>query len=148
MATLRTEAVPMDQHQTLPISLLQYLWRHSEVGYVASKGPRKSNLGGMTMEANLNYKLTCYTLEYETKDTDILAAFRVIPQPGVPPEEVGVVVVVESSTGTWRTVWNDGLTSLDRYKGRCYGIEPVPREEDQYIAYVAYPANLLRNGDY
>ncbi|KAL0295574.1 UNVERIFIED_CONTAM: Ribulose bisphosphate carboxylase large chain [Sesamum angustifolium] len=30
------------------------------------------------------YKLTYYTPEYETKDTDILAAFRVTPQPGVP----------------------------------------------------------------
>jgi ribulose-bisphosphate carboxylase large chain len=47
------------------------------------------------------YKFTYYTPEYETKDT-------------------------ESSTGTWTTVWTDGLTSLDRYKGRCYHIEPVP----------------------
>ena len=28
-----------------------------------------------------DYKLTYYTPEYETKDTDILAAFRVTPQP-------------------------------------------------------------------
>ena len=28
------------------------------------------------------YKLTYYTPEYETKDTDILAAFRVTPQIG------------------------------------------------------------------
>ncbi|KAG8472397.1 hypothetical protein CXB51_035385 [Gossypium anomalum] len=34
------------------------------------------------------YKLTYYTPEYEIKDTDILAAFRVTPQSGVPPEEV------------------------------------------------------------
>ncbi|KAD4179305.1 hypothetical protein E3N88_27896 [Mikania micrantha] len=34
-----------------------------------------------------DYKLTYYTPQYETKDTDILAAFRVTPQPGVPPEE-------------------------------------------------------------
>lgn len=33
-----------------------------------------------------DYKLTYYTPEYETKDTDILAAFRVTPQPGVPPD--------------------------------------------------------------
>ncbi|KAL2223584.1 UNVERIFIED_CONTAM: Ribulose bisphosphate carboxylase large chain [Sesamum indicum] len=70
------------------------------------------------------YKLTYYTPEYETKDTDILAAFRVTPQPGVPPEEAGAAVAAESSTGTWTTVWTDGLTSLDRYKGRCYNIEP------------------------
>ena len=42
------------------------------------------------------------------------------PQPGVPPEECGAAVAAESSTGTWTTVWTDGLTTLDRYKGRCY----------------------------
>ncbi|KAJ9129086.1 hypothetical protein P3X46_034138 [Hevea brasiliensis] len=91
-----------------------------------------------------DYKLTYYTPEYQTKDTDILAAFRVTPQPGVPPEEAGAAVAAESSTGTWTTVWTDGLTSLDRYKGRCYGIEPVPGEENQYIAYVAYPLDLFK----
>jgi ribulose-bisphosphate carboxylase large chain len=33
--------------------------------------------------------LTYYTPEYEVKETDILAAFRMTPQPGVPPEEAG-----------------------------------------------------------
>ncbi|RAL38125.1 hypothetical protein DM860_000819 [Cuscuta australis] len=70
-----------------------------------------------------DYKLTYYTPDYETKATDILGAFRVTPQPGVPPEEAGAAIVAESSTGTWTTVWTDGLTSLDRYKGRCYHIE-------------------------
>ncbi|KAL2900139.1 Ribulose bisphosphate carboxylase large chain [Bienertia sinuspersici] len=93
-----------------------------------------------------DYKLTYYTPEYETKDTDILAAFRVSPQPGVPPEEAGAAVAAESSTGTWTTVWTDGLTSLDRYKGRCYHIEPVTGEENQYICYVAYPLNLFEEG--
>src|SRR5690606_1450764 len=92
------------------------------------------------------YKLTYYTPEYENKDTDILAAFRVTPQPGVPPEEAGAAVAAESSTGTWTTVWTDGLTSLDRYKGRCYHIEPVPGEETQFIAYVAYPLDLFEEG--
>ncbi|RYR62259.1 hypothetical protein Ahy_A04g019695 [Arachis hypogaea] len=90
--------------------------------------------------------MTYYTPEYETKDTDILAAFRVTPQPGVPPEEAGAAVAAESSTGTWTTVWTDGLTSLDRYKGRCYNIEPVAGEENQYIAYVAYPLDLFEEG--
>ena len=41
-------------------------------------------------------------------------------------------------------MWTDGLTSLDRYKGRCYGIELVSREENQCIAYVvAYPLDLF-----
>ncbi|KAK8939386.1 hypothetical protein KSP40_PGU019162 [Platanthera guangdongensis] len=64
----------------------------------------------------------------DTEDTDILAAFRVTPQPGVPPEEAGAAVAAESSTGTWTTLWTDGLTSLDRDKGRCYHIEPGWRD--------------------
>ncbi|KAH0452900.1 hypothetical protein IEQ34_017224 [Dendrobium chrysotoxum] len=64
-----------------------------------------------------DYKLTYYTPNYGTKDTYILLAFRVTPQPGVPPEEARAAVAAESSTGTWTTVWTDGLTSLNRYKG-------------------------------
>nr|YP_009725657.1 ribulose-1,5-bisphosphate carboxylase/oxygenase large subunit [Allium cyathophorum var. farreri]QHQ72511.1 ribulose-1,5-bisphosphate carboxylase/oxygenase large subunit [Allium cyathophorum var. farreri]UNB14978.1 ribulose-1,5-bisphosphate carboxylase/oxygenase large subunit [Allium cyathophorum var. farreri] len=93
-----------------------------------------------------DYRLTYYTPDYETKDTDILAAFRVTPQPGVPAEEAGAAVAAESSTGTWTTVWTDGLTSLDRYKGRCYHIEPVIGEETQFIAYIAYPLDLFEEG--
>nr|YP_010285708.1 ribulose-1,5-bisphosphate carboxylase/oxygenase large subunit [Sparganium hyperboreum]UKS07546.1 ribulose-1,5-bisphosphate carboxylase/oxygenase large subunit [Sparganium hyperboreum] len=93
-----------------------------------------------------DYKFTYYTRYYETKDTEILAAFRVTPQPGVPPEEAGAAVAAESFTGTWTTVWTDGLTSLDRYKGRCYHIEPVVWEENKYIAYVAYPLDLFEEG--
>ncbi len=93
-----------------------------------------------------DYRLTYYTPDYIVKDTDILAAFRMTPQPGVPPEECGAAVAAESSTGTWTTVWTDGLTSLDRYKGRCYDIEPVPGEDNQYIAYVAYPIDLFEEG--
>ncbi|PHT76209.1 Photosystem II CP47 reaction center protein [Capsicum annuum] len=44
------------------------------------------------------YKLTYYTPEYQTKDTDILAAFRVTPQLRVPPEEAGAAVAAKSST--------------------------------------------------
>ncbi|KAJ0683167.1 putative photosystem I [Helianthus annuus] len=42
----------------------------------------------------------------------------------------------------WRAKLADGLTSLDRYKGRCYGLKPVPGEDNQFIAYVAYPLDL------
>jgi ribulose 1,5-bisphosphate carboxylase large subunit-like protein len=68
------------------------------------------------------------------------------PQPGVPAEECGAAVAAESSTGTWTTVWTDGLTQLDKYKGRCYDLEPVPGESNQYIAYVAYPIDLFEEG--
>jgi ribulose-bisphosphate carboxylase large chain len=92
------------------------------------------------------YRLTYYTPDYQPLDTDILAAFRITPQPGVPAEEAGAAVAAESSTGTWTTVWTDGLTNLDRYKGRCYDIEPVAGEENQYIAYIAYPVDLFEEG--
>ncbi|XVF82528.1 hypothetical protein PTKIN_Ptkin16aG0056800 [Pterospermum kingtungense] len=42
-----------------------------------------------------DYKLTYYTPEYEVKDTDILAAFRVTPQPGVLPEEAEAAVAAD-----------------------------------------------------
>ncbi|KVI06654.1 hypothetical protein Ccrd_014995 [Cynara cardunculus var. scolymus] len=35
---------------------------------------------------------------------------------------------------------------LDRYKGRCYRIELVPGEGNQFIAYVAYPLDLFEEG--
>jgi ribulose-bisphosphate carboxylase large chain len=93
-----------------------------------------------------DYKLTYYTPDYEPLVTDVLAAFRVTPMPGVPADEAGAAVAAESSTGTWTTVWTDGLTSLDRYKGRCYEIEPVPNTESQFIAYIAYPLSLFEEG--
>ena len=64
-----------------------------------------------------DYILTYYTPKYQTKDTYILTTFRVTPQPGVSPEEAGAIVVVESSIGTWTTIWTDEITSLDHYKG-------------------------------
>merc|ERR1712037_97835 len=93
-----------------------------------------------------DYRLTYFTPEYNPATTDVLAAFRMTPQPGVPTEECGAAVAAESSTGTWTTVWTDGLTNLDRYKGRCYDLEPVAGEENQYIAYVAYPVDLFEEG--
>ena len=35
------------------------------------------------------YRLTYYTPDYQTVATDVLAAFRITPQPGVPAEEAG-----------------------------------------------------------
>ncbi|HSH23309.1 MAG TPA: hypothetical protein VK975_04520 [Acidimicrobiales bacterium] len=46
-------------------------------------------------------KMGYYEPDYEPKDTDTIAAFRVTPQPGVPPEEAGAAVAGESSTATW-----------------------------------------------
>ncbi|HVM02219.1 MAG TPA: hypothetical protein VM263_06060 [Acidimicrobiales bacterium] len=72
-----------------------------------------------------NYAENYWTPDYVPLDTDLLAVFKVVPQPGVPREEAAAAVAAESSTGTWTTVWTDLLTDLDYYKGRAYRIEPV-----------------------
>uniref|UniRef100_UPI0021D69EF8 RubisCO large subunit n=1 Tax=synthetic construct TaxID=32630 RepID=UPI0021D69EF8 len=106
-----------------------------------------NNMSKAAYEAGVKeYRQTYYDPDYTPKDTDILAAFRITPQPGVPPEEAAAAVAAESSTGTWTTVWSDLLTDLDRYKARCYRIEPVPGNDNQYIAYIAYPLDLFEEG--
>ena len=92
------------------------------------------------------YRDAYYDPGYAPADTDILAAFRVTPQPGVAAEEAGAAVAAESSTGTWTTVWSDLLTDLDRYRARCYQIAPVSGQPDQLIAYIAYPLDLFEKG--
>ena len=81
------------------------------------------------------YRDTYWMPEYEPVDTDILACFKITPQPGVPREEVAAAVAAESSTGTWTTVWTDLLTDLDHYKGRAYRIEDVPGSDDDLFIY-------------
>jgi len=43
-----------------------------------------------------DYRLTYYTPDYTPKDTDLLACFRVTPQPGVPAEEAAAAVAGKS----------------------------------------------------
>ena len=80
------------------------------------------------------YRETYWMPDYTPKDTDILACFKITPQPGVPREEAAAAVAAESSTGTWTTVWTDLLTDLDHYKGRAYAIEDVPGDDTCYYA--------------
>ncbi len=87
-----------------------------------------------------------YDPGYEPKATEVLVAFRVTPQEGVPREEAAAAVAAESSSGTWTTVWSDLLTDQPRYAGRTYHIEPVPGRDDQFIAYIAYPLDLFEEG--
>ncbi len=92
------------------------------------------------------YRETYWTPGFEPRPTDVLAAFRLTPQPEVPPEEAAAAVAAESSTGTWTAVWTDKLTTLERYKARAYALEPVPGANNQYLAYVAYPLDLFEEG--
>lgn len=92
------------------------------------------------------YRQTYWAPDYVPLDSDILACFKIIPQPGVDREEAAAAVAAESSTGTWTTVWTDLLTDLDYYKGRAYRIEDVPGDDASFYAFIAYPIDLFEEG--
>jgi ribulose-bisphosphate carboxylase large chain len=83
--------------------------------------------------------------DYEPKDTDILCAFRIVPQEGVEPIEAAAAVAGESSTATWTVVWTDRLTAYENYQAKAYRVVPVPGT-DQYIACIAYDLDLFEEG--
>src|SRR6266704_2107313 len=103
-------------------------------------------LRGMFEAGVREYRETYWTPGYQPRQTEVLAAFRLIPQPEVAPEEAAAAVSAESSTATWTTVWTDRLTTLERYQARVYRLEPVPARENQYLAYIAYPLELFEEG--
>ena len=85
--------------------------------------------------------------DYEPKDTDMLCAFRITPQEGVPPEEAGAAVAGESSTATWTVVWTDRLTDLRALPGQVLpGRRRARATPGQYIAYIAYDLDLFEEG--
>jgi ribulose-bisphosphate carboxylase large chain len=89
---------------------------------------------------------------YQPKDTDIIALFRITPQPGVDPEEAAAAVAGESSTATWTVVWTDRLTACELYRAKAYRVDPVPntgegtKVDQQYFAYIAYDLDLFEPG--
>jgi ribulose-bisphosphate carboxylase large chain len=108
----------------------------------------KKTASGTSFSAGVkDYRLTYYTPDYKPSETDIIGTFRMTPQPGVPIEECAAAVAAESSTGTWTTVWTDGLTDLNKYKGRCYSFEEIqgPGPTSAMIN-VAYPLDLFEEG--
>ncbi|MEI6776791.1 MAG: form I ribulose bisphosphate carboxylase large subunit [Chloroflexales bacterium] len=80
--------------------------------------------------------------DYQPKDTDILCAFRLVPQEGVDPIEAAAAVAGESSTATWTVVWTDRLTAHEHFQAKAYRVDRVPGT-DQYIAYIAYDIDLF-----
>ena len=80
--------------------------------------------------------------DYEPKDTDILCAFRLVPQESVEPIEAAAAIAGESSTATWTVVWTDRLTAYENYQAKAYRVVSVPGT-DQYIAYIAYDLDLF-----
>ncbi|MDQ6775665.1 MAG: form I ribulose bisphosphate carboxylase large subunit [Actinomycetota bacterium] len=97
---------------------------------------------GVTPYAEMGY----YDSDYEPKDTDILCAFRITPQPGVDHIEAAAAVAGESSTATWTVVWTDRLTDHKHYQAKCYDVQEVPGREGEYIAKIAYDIDLFEEG--
>jgi ribulose-bisphosphate carboxylase large chain len=91
-------------------------------------------------------KMGYWDPDYSIKETDVLALFRVTPQPGVDPVEASAAVAGESSTATWTVVWTDLLTACDIYRAKAYRVDPVPNTGDQFFAYVAYECDLFEEG--
>src|SRR5881397_2722336 len=96
---------------------------------------------GVTPYAEMGY----YDADYVPKDTDILCAFRIVPQPGVDAIEAAAAVAGESSTATWTVVWTDRLTDHKHYQAKAYRVDPVPGT-DQFIARIAYDIDLFEEG--
>src|SRR2546430_6657208 len=95
----------------------------------------------------LKYKQMGYwEPDYEPKDSDVLAVFRITPQDGVDPEEAAAAVAGESSTATWTVVWTDRLTACDSYRAKAYRCDPVPNQPGQYFVYIAYDLILFEEG--
>ncbi|MCA1409046.1 form I ribulose bisphosphate carboxylase large subunit [Ensifer sp. IC3342] len=84
--------------------------------------------------------------DYEPKDTDLIALFRITPQEGVDPIEAAAAVAGESSTATWTVVWTDRLTACEQYRAKAYRVDPVPGTPGQYFCYVAYDLILFEEG--
>nr|YP_010904046.1 ribulose-1,5-bisphosphate carboxylase/oxygenase large subunit [Caulacanthus ustulatus]WCH57297.1 ribulose-1,5-bisphosphate carboxylase/oxygenase large subunit [Caulacanthus ustulatus] len=91
-------------------------------------------------------KMGYWDPEYVVKETDVLALFRVTPQPGVDPVEASAAVAGESSTATWTVVWTDLLTACDLYRAKAYKVDEVPNTSDQYFAFIAYDIDLFEEG--
>ncbi len=103
--------------------------------------PKSRWAAGVTPYAEMGY----WEPDYEPKPTDILCAFRFVPQEGVEPIEAAAAIAGESSTATWTVVWTDRLTAHEHYQAKCYRVVPVPGS-DQFIAYIAYDLDLFEEG--
>ncbi|HET6868561.1 MAG TPA: RuBisCO large subunit C-terminal-like domain-containing protein, partial [Solirubrobacteraceae bacterium] len=107
-----------------------------------AEGKKNRWASGVTPYAEMGY----YNPDYIPKDSDILAAFRIAPQPGVDAVEAAAAVAGESSTATWTVVWTDRLTAHERYQAKAYDVTPVPGREGEYIAKIAYALDLFEEG--
>ena len=43
-------------------------------------------------------------------------------------------------------MWTDRLTAAEKYRAKCYRVDPVPNSPGQYFAYIAYDLDLFEPG--
>src|SRR5690349_16815304 len=91
-------------------------------------------------------KMGYWQPDYEPLETDVIALFRITPQPGVDADEAAAAVAGESSTATWTVVWTDRLTACEHYQAKAYDVQPVPGREGEYIAKIDYDIDLFEEG--
>ena len=113
----------------------------NEASKTAIKGAERYR-AGVLKYAQMGY----WDGDYEPKDTDVIALFRITPQEGVDPIEAAAAVAGESSTATWTVVWTDRLTACDQYRTKAYRVDPVPGIPGQFFCYVAYDLILFEEG--
>ena len=77
---------------------------------------------GVVTYAQLGY----YQPDYQPKDTDVLAAFRFVPQPGVAPEEAGAPLGGERSPALRSVVGAVRLDALEHCQADVYRLAPLP----------------------
>ena len=103
---------------------------------------KKRYAAGVLKYAQMGY----WDGDYQPKDSDLIALFRITPQEGVDPIEAAAAVAGESSTATWTVVWTDRLTASEKYRAKAYKVDPVPGSPGQYFAYIAYDLDLFEPG--
>jgi ribulose-bisphosphate carboxylase large chain len=110
--------------------------------------PQKRYSAGVIPYKKMGY----WDPDYDIKETDLLAMFRMTPQEGVEADECAAAVAGESSTATWTVVWTDRLTACEMYRAKAYRVDLVPNTgpgtstEAQYFAYIAYDIDLFEGG--
>ncbi len=105
------------------------------------------NTSGRYKAGVLKYKEMGYWVpDYQPRETDVVAVFRITPQEGVDADEAAAAVAGESSTATWTVVWTDRLTDSETYRAKAFRVDPVPGQTEQWFAYIAYDLALFEEG--